>query len=307
MLQGGEWDHDGDYANYKMAISRSVDNGVTWSHHKLNDENGRIHTVAARPDNGNVIYAGGQETYSWHARLFKTEDGGANWTQPGGSVFTNLSSVNAIIIDPVTYDKLLVGTSQGVYISLDGGTSWNVPSLNTTVTAMTIDPTNPNNVFIGTYSGYYFSEDGGYTWTSHNAGLMDNAHITYLDYDAVNHMVYAGTETGGVYRLAYTSDVDDAPSIQPAHLVLHPNYPNPFNGSTVISYTLARDADVTLTICDIRGRTVATLLERFMTAGTGSVVWDGRDAAGNPLSSGVYLCRLQTQGNTDTQKLILRK
>lgn len=91
-------------------------------------------------------------------------------------------------------------------------------------------------------------------------------------------------------------------STMPERVALNQNYPNPFNPSTVISYQLSVNSDVTLEVFDMTGRKIATLVNGQMSAGTHEVTFDASN-----LSSGVYIYRLQTQGMTLTRKLTLIK
>jgi hypothetical protein len=83
---------------------------------------------------------------------------------------------------------------------------------------------------------------------------------------------------------------------------LHPVYPNPFNPAATITYSLANDSYVKLVVYNIQGRIVAVLANEFQSQGLYSVKWD----AGN-LPSGVYLCRLETDGFTTMKKMFLHK
>ena len=93
----------------------------------------------------------------------------------------------------------------------------------------------------------------------------------------------------------------------PESFTLDQNYPNPFNAETMIRYALPTAVDVELSIFNLAGQQVATLVEGAREAGTYTVRWDGRDDDGRELASGVYLYRLQT-GNgqqMETRKLAL--
>ena len=72
--------------------------------------------------------------------------------------------------------------------------------------------------------------------------------------------------------------------------------PNPFNPSTTLEYALASPGRAVLTVHDVRGRLVRTLVDGRMPAGTRSVEWDGRDDAGRPLAGGAYVARLVHDG-----------
>jgi hypothetical protein len=100
---------------------------------------------------------------------------------------------------------------------------------------------------------------------------------------------------------------DDGPAI-PAEFFLADNYPNPFNPSTAISYGLPKDSFVRLEVFNLLGQKVRTLLSESQRAGYRRVVWDGRDGAGNAVSSGVYFYRLATDGDFEqTKKMLLVK
>lgn len=88
---------------------------------------------------------------------------------------------------------------------------------------------------------------------------------------------------------------------------LFPNYPNPFNPTTTISFVLPASGSVSLEVFDLSGRTVATLLSQTMEAGPHEVRWDGRDEWGNPVSSGVYLYRIRSGDFAKTRKMVLMK
>ena len=102
---------------------------------------------------------------------------------------------------------------------------------------------------------------------------------------------------------------DDAPAAPiPARTALHANVPNPFNPTTAIAFDLARDGQVSLRVYDVAGRVVRTLVESRLRAGSGqSAKWDGLDATGNPVASGVYFYRLVTADHDETRKMVLMK
>ncbi|HPT73241.1 MAG TPA: T9SS type A sorting domain-containing protein, partial [Candidatus Cloacimonadota bacterium] len=85
------------------------------------------------------------------------------------------------------------------------------------------------------------------------------------------------------------------------------NYPNPFNPSTTISYSLNDKARVTLDIFNIRGQLVRRLVQEKQTSGKHSIVWNGRDEYNNTCASGVYLYRLKAGEIHSTRKMILMK
>jgi alpha-tubulin suppressor-like RCC1 family protein len=88
----------------------------------------------------------------------------------------------------------------------------------------------------------------------------------------------------------------------PQEYSLNANYPNPFNPSTTISFELSAMSDVKLTIYDMNGKIVSTLINNAMPAGYHETSWDASD-----LSSGIYFYRLQAGDFVDTKKMIFMK
>jgi len=93
----------------------------------------------------------------------------------------------------------------------------------------------------------------------------------------------------------------------PAESKIIGNYPNPFNPSTTISYSLVNDGWVSLKIFNTLGQEVTTLVNQYQTAGTFSSTWDGTNSAGAHVSSGIYLYRLVTGDVVQTQRMLLMK
>ncbi|MCD4829245.1 MAG: C10 family peptidase [Candidatus Cloacimonetes bacterium] len=85
------------------------------------------------------------------------------------------------------------------------------------------------------------------------------------------------------------------------------NFPNPFNPSTTVQFSLSSPGLVELTIFNTRGQLVCTLLRQNMSAGEHEAVWDGDDDAGAPVASGIYFCRMTSADYASTRKMILLK
>jgi len=92
-----------------------------------------------------------------------------------------------------------------------------------------------------------------------------------------------------------------------AELELSQNQPNPFNPSTRIDYSLPAASVVDIAVFDVAGRRVATLVAGPRPAGRGSTVWQGRDDGGQPVASGIYVCRMAANGDVRTMKMVLLK
>ncbi|MDH4038586.1 MAG: T9SS type A sorting domain-containing protein [Candidatus Krumholzibacteria bacterium] len=94
---------------------------------------------------------------------------------------------------------------------------------------------------------------------------------------------------------------------QPLKLELGPNVPNPFNPSTTIPFTIPSAGRVTITIYNVSGARVRTLVNAEYQPGTHSAVWDGRNDAGATVGSGVYLARLAHAGAVQSRKMVVTK
>jgi hypothetical protein len=88
---------------------------------------------------------------------------------------------------------------------------------------------------------------------------------------------------------------------------LEQNYPNPFNPTTTIRFRLSESGLATLTIFDMLGREVVSLLSEEKHPGEYRLTWDGKDHSGNHVSSGTYLCTLTTGSVSQTRKLVFMR
>lgn len=117
--------------------------------------------------------------------------------------------------------------------------------------------------------------------------------------------LYVVDSGGSVWRMvddtASSADLPDAPDR------LLGAQPNPFNPATELVFRLGKDGPATLTVHDLAGRRLATVVRGSFTAGTHRVAWDGRDQRGGGLASGVYLIRLATRAGVMTQKVTLAR
>ena len=104
----------------------------------------------------------------------------------------------------------------------------------------------------------------------------------------------------GAYYFESTVLVEDPfepdPEVLQYTTEVHKNYPNPFNPETSVAFEVEYAGPTLISIHDLRGRLVTTLLDEHLPAGRHEVTWDGRDASGREVPSGVYLSRLEAVG-----------
>ena len=145
--------------------------------------------------------------------------------------------------------------------------------------------TNPFNFDYPTTQKAYTAGDGGYP---------------------VGDLNWFPTRKAAWLQSQYTS-VEGANTIATSY-ELSQNYPNPFNPTTQIRFSLPKADKVSLTIYNALGQEIARLVDgQHHDAGTHTTTWNGRDAAGNLISSGVYFYQLQAGNTQITQKMIMVK
>jgi hypothetical protein len=183
--------------------------------------------------------------------------------------------------------------------SCDGGLTWG-DAVNLTTTAS-----------IGCTPGNCEDDD----YPSLAEIVDDNLHILYVnDKDAggipqtegswtLNPVLYYKVPKTSVPCLVGVEEENE--KVLPAAFTLAQNVPNPFGTGTTIAYTLPVKSGVALSVYDITGREVASLIEGEMEAGYHTLRWDGKDNTGNPVSAGVYFYRLQSSDFTQTRKLVV--
>ncbi len=93
----------------------------------------------------------------------------------------------------------------------------------------------------------------------------------------------------------------------PTAFSLKGNFPNPFNMTTTIEYTVAQDADFSLVIYNSLGQKVRDLVSEHLSAGAHRTIWDGLDNDGNTVSNGTYIAEMKTAGCRSTLKMSLMK
>ncbi|MDH3937674.1 MAG: lectin like domain-containing protein, partial [candidate division Zixibacteria bacterium] len=141
------------------------------------------------------------------------------------------------------------------------------------------------------------SSETGATYISGNGGSG-----TWTDLGA-----YAADDVGIRVRTSPTLalDADDDPTATPYRWSLSHNYPNPFNPSTNIHYSLASRSHVTITIYNVLGQEVNVLVDEVKSAGEYDASWDGSDFGGRGVASGIYFYRMVADDHTETAKMVL--
>ncbi len=126
--------------------------------------------------------------------------------------------------------------------------------------------------------------------------------------DGVDNWVFMDNPTPGASNILTSADENNVSQVC-FNLIC--NYPNPFNPTTTIQFSLKEDSDVRLKVYNIKGAVVRTLIDDKMKAAYHEVVWDGKDNSGKQVGSGLYFYKIVSEGNsgryTSTKKMILLK
>jgi hypothetical protein len=105
----------------------------------------------------------------------------------------------------------------------------------------------------------------------------------------------------------YPTDVKPTNGEIPTEFALQQNYPNPFNPTTQINFSLPENQRVKLEVYDVIGRLVTTIVDKDMEPGNYNVSWEGTDASGARVTSGIYLYRLQAGSYSAVKKMVMLK
>ena len=128
---------------------------------------------------------------------------------------------------------------------------------------------------------------------------------TSMDPELLNVVCGYPDEANPIVVSTTTVGIDDLGTI-PAQFALHQNYPNPFNPSTQISFDVPNGMEhVSLTIYNILGKKVNTLVNDVVNPGRYSLDWDAVDFEGNSVASGIYFYELRSQSFIARKKMLL--
>ena len=131
------------------------------------------------------------------------------------------------------------------------------------------------------------------------------------DYYLAQNSPCIGTGENGSNIGAYGAGCDPiltiASEVLPETYALHQNYPNPFNPKTTLRYDLPENSHVNITVYDMLGRVVKTMVSQTQNAGFRFIIWDATNDYGKPVSAGIYLYQIQAGEYMQTKKMVLLK
>lgn len=231
--------------------------------------------------------------------IWKTTDGGVRWMPDGPSPepIHDVHMVNASHLVAITGD---VDFGASMLHSKNGGETWDYTFLNIFGEPLALSFRTPNEAWVplGFAARMMYTTDTARTWT-----VIDTPHRRPI-YDLVfldSLTGFAVGDSGTILKYDPSPvDVVENPGLLPPAYVLHQNFPNPFNPATTISFELPRESFVTLTVHNVLGEEVRTLLNERRSAGQHLLSFNAAT-----LSSGVYFYRLTAGGFTGVKKMLL--
>ncbi len=293
-------------------IFRTSDYGQTWEL-LAGPPASRLLDLVIAPSDNTILMAGNI------AQVFKSTDRGATWTELSLGVQLQLGARFAIDPeDPNTIYAALFSFGLppgGVYKSTDGGVTWSEKNnglANDDWKILTIDinPARADEVFLGissvTNRGLMRSTNAGETWEAFTNGLPDSTGVRSIVFDTTtSRMVISvgGLSSNGIYLMdsGTTHHGFDSP-YQPAVTYLFPNYPNPFNGTTVIPFAVPHRTRLKLMVYSLLGAVVETLVDEEKEAGFYEFLFSSLE-----LASGLYYVALEMPGFSQTRPIVLLK
>jgi len=286
------------YAGTAGGVYLSTNNGTSWVQTALT-----VTTTCLATD-GTYIYAGYGDVFGTGTKaLRRTMDRGATWNNLGlqDSIITCIAVIGNTIICGGTGGN---PDNSGLYRSTNMGANWSTIPLQYPQENMEFLMVIDNNIIGKSNLGsIYLSKNTGSSWINKTDNLP---HSNYDSPDMLYASGYLFTKgsTGQLYKRQYTEiiGVQKISSEIPDKFSLYQNYPNPFNPSTTIRYQIPKEQIVMLKIFDIMGKEIETIVNEKQSPGAYEVNWNALK-----FSSGVYFYKIETEGFTDTKRMLLVK
>lgn len=260
---------------------------------------GSVSAIGISWTNINKIYIG-----TSNGRILVTSDNGSSWNTLTGYPYVSDFIVDAAN-DNICYATLGGTSGQHVLKTTDGGATWNnitsnLPNI--AANSIILRTASPRMIFVGTDIGVFQSIDEGASWVSFNSGLPA-VEVYDMKYKQIAGIILAATHGRGCWTFDIGSVLGVDPySVVPNEYELSQNFPNPFNPETIIKFGVPKSGFVKLSVFDATGKLVDVLVDQQMNPGTFEASWN---ASG--YSSGVYFYKLESEGFTNTKKMILVK
>ncbi|MDA8021021.1 MAG: hypothetical protein MPN21_26585, partial [Thermoanaerobaculia bacterium] len=190
------------------SVHKTSDGGATWTATGPAAAFG-LESLAIDPTNSSTLYVG-----SSIGRVFRSSDGGETWSRRDDG----LEGAEIVYALAATPTKVLAGTLNGLFETIDGGASWNLVTRRFIAQTLAVDPVSPDAMYAGTFfQGVQRSLDGGATWSEFNTGLT-HQRIEKLAIDSSSsRRIYAATPGSGVFFRDTNPSCTDDPTVLCLH------------------------------------------------------------------------------------------
>jgi photosystem II stability/assembly factor-like uncharacterized protein len=252
----------------------------------------QLNSVSFSLDNPlNGVTAGDDNVFMY------TTNGGAAWTAGVEDIADGADDLEEChMTSPLV--AWAAGDDGTICKTTDGGANWTMQTPLNLVDQMDVYFSYPTFGWICGNDGYaMYTDDGGASWNDISEPTLGTADVNAIYLHAHGGKLWIGADYGTMMTRTDGATDADTPTLP---FKLGQNFPNPFNPSTRIKFSLRHEGRVTLNVYDVSGRLVAKVLDRDMPAGDHEV---GFMADG--LASGVYFYRLNAGGDVLTKKMIL--
>ncbi len=237
-----------------------------------------------------------------------------------GNDFPGNATVSSIAVDPTDGYKAVIAFSnygvKSLWYTTDGGDTWDDVSGNLEeftdgsgrgprcTWIEIVSDGNKKMYFAATSIGLYSTTELNRTatvWQQEGSNSIGYSQVYMVDARPTDGLVVAATHGNGVFSANYGG----FNRVIPENLILKQNYPNPFNPTTTIEFELPSSSDVKVTVYNILGQEVKTLLNTHRNPGEYHVVWDGKDNSGKAVASGTYIYRVKAGEYVKSKKMVL--
>ena len=234
-----------------------------------------------------------------------------------GTVMVDYSIQEKIIFGDGTIAGLSSGRKEELFERYQ---QWRVAPFESNYFLSDVDGDNDLDCIIGclntdsnTYTAAIAVNSGVNNWTTYS---IDNLGFSFsnciagdIDNDGLNDILFENDDDGSLMVMYNNNTINTVEDTDISYLKtkLYGNYPNPFNPETKIGYSMAKAGNAELTIYNIKGQRVKTLINDHIESGDHSIVWNGKDDKGTDVSSGVYFYRLKTADGVHNKKMLLLK
>lgn len=255
-------------------------------------------------DSSNVIFVGDGVTGSGQAKIFRSSNGGVNWTDVRTASASEIPSMCNTVFD---LSKIYATEWSGsnIYRSTNYGYTFDLShSTGFSGWASDICHEDPNLIYTGNYgSSSSFSTNNGTNWITGTTGMSGSGAGVIVP----ERGWIVSQQTSNVFKMQITYDVitsveETVSSLIPERFALSQNYPNPFNPATKIKYDVPVNSQVMLKVYDVSGKEVANLVNEFKNAGSYELSFNASN-----LTSGVYFYTIQANDFRETKKMLLIK